>query len=65
MKMLLQNASYTEILSLITNPGGRLHVKLSSLVPPAEVTVLEGKGPILIICTQIKPPFRGAVGTTS
>lgn len=43
-KMLFQNAShYKEILSQVTNPGGRLHVKLSALIPLAEVNVPEGK----------------------
>ena len=40
-----QNASHCkEIASLITNPGGRLSVKLSALSLPTELTVPEGKG---------------------
>lgn len=41
--MLLQNAPhYKEVLSQVTNLGGRLHVKLSTLISLAEVNVPGG-----------------------
>lgn len=44
-KLLFQNAShYEEILSQVTNPGGRLHVKLSALLPLTKVNVPDGEG---------------------
>lgn len=43
--MLFQNAShYEEILSQVTNPAGKLRVKLSALIPLTKVNIPEGKG---------------------